>query len=124
MMREKREADAAPAPTAQAERRDTEYDAAGQPKYIEAVIDGKSVSWLNSLYSGAPEATPAPSPKEEKTGGKVNTDSVEDTNTTPNLGKLMPGDWVRHAYYNAEEGVANGVTFLNNMGGSASGVFD
>jgi hypothetical protein len=34
------------------------------------------------------------------------------------------GDWAQVAYYNSEEKVAHGVTFLNNRGGQGSGVFD
>lgn len=34
------------------------------------------------------------------------------------------GSWTRQAYYNAESGTADGVVFLNHMGGSGSGVFD
>ena len=34
------------------------------------------------------------------------------------------GQWGRQAYYNAEQQTAEGLTFLNNMGGQGSGVFD
>jgi hypothetical protein len=34
------------------------------------------------------------------------------------------GDWAQVGYYNSEEKVGHGVTFLNNMGGQGSGVFD
>ena len=32
--------------------------------------------------------------------------------------------WIRNAYFNSQHSTASGVTFLNNMGGGASGVFD
>ena len=34
------------------------------------------------------------------------------------------GSWTRQAYYSADKGTADGVVFLNNMGGGASGVFN
>lgn len=34
------------------------------------------------------------------------------------------GSWARQAYYSSDKGTADGVVFLNNMGGGASGVFD
>ena len=40
-----------------------------------------------------------------------------------NIGSLS-GGWGRQAYYNAEDGTADGLVFLNHYGGSGSGVFD
>ena len=34
------------------------------------------------------------------------------------------GGWGRQAYYNAEQGSADGLVFLNHHGGEGSGVFD
>lgn len=33
-------------------------------------------------------------------------------------------EWIRAGYYDAERQVSTGLTFLNKLGGSASGVFD
>lgn len=36
----------------------------------------------------------------------------------------IPGSYQRTAYYNAEQGVAEGLIFMNNHGGQGSGIFD
>jgi len=100
------------------------YDAAGQPELIEATIDGELVSWANPYYSGSTEATPAPQPASGGNGGNGGNGGHGNKASSSAPGSIIPGDWVRHSYYNAREGIANDVTFLNNLGGAESGVFD
>lgn len=38
--------------------------------------------------------------------------------------EVVVGDYKRTGYYNADEGTAEGLTFLNQKGGQGSGVFD
>jgi hypothetical protein len=102
-------------------------DAAPQD-YITATINGQVVSWPNEQYQAAPTPAAAPAvpppaypPGHQKHGKpKHNTPDYNKKPVVP----AHTGDWVRTAYYNAEKGIADGVTFLNNKGGSASGVFD
>lgn len=37
---------------------------------------------------------------------------------------LASGDWSRAGYYNSAQGVSQGLSFLNHLGGGSSGVFD
>lgn len=56
--------------------------------------------------STAPSSTPGHDDDEEVVEGETN------------------GDWSRIASYNAEKGTADGLVFLNLMGGQGSGVWD
>ncbi|KAI9765122.1 MAG: target of Sbf [Geoglossum simile] len=77
---------------------------------ITATIDGKVVSWANDYNgAGSPAATPPPN-----TPPQANTQSPGDST----------GDWLRAGYYNAQSQTLANLTFLNNMGGQGSGVFD
>lgn len=86
---------------------------------VVATINGQVVSWLND-YDGKggspPAATAAP---------EVAAASVPGSNKAPFVPSAVPaGDWGRAGYYNSDSKVADGLVFLNNMGGQGSGVFD
>lgn len=100
---------------------------------ISATIDGKVVSWTNE-YSGLGTATDLPAPvgagfastagsvagqssaapqgpvasTDTSVSSEISSSSVLDTGT---------GGWTRQAYYNAADGTAEGVMFLNHFGG-------
>lgn len=95
-----------------------------------ATIDGKVVSWVNEYDGGAqptpvnPGAEPAnqATPKEANPPDQpANQAAPKVVTPTINAGN---GQWGRQAYYSAERQIADGLTFLNNMGGQGSGVFD
>lgn len=97
---------------------------------VTATVDGKVVSWVNEFDGGA-QPTPVNSgdhpadqagPKEANSPSQpVNQAAPKVATPTMNAGN---GQWGRQAYYNAEQQTADGLTFLNNMGGQGSGVFD
>ncbi|KAK5056194.1 hypothetical protein LTR84_012747 [Exophiala bonariae] len=111
------------------EARDTQDDIIEEKRglgdWVTATINGDVVSWKNEYAGGAAPAaaTPAPVPA----SGSVPPASPAGSYSAPapaasvNTGS---GTWGRQAYYNAEQGVADGLVFLNNMGGQGSGVFD
>ena len=81
-------------------------------------MGGKVVSWTNQYDGGAqPTAAAATS----SAGHSANQAGPKEASPTMNAGN---GQWSRQAYYNAEQQTADGLTFLNNMGGQGSGVFD
>ncbi|KAK3341073.1 putative TOS1-like glycosyl hydrolase-domain-containing protein [Lasiosphaeria hispida] len=101
-------------------------------EWVTAVIDGKTVSWLNDWCPGytptvAPTAAPSASAPPK---------SVAATTTAPasnaaapsgsSFGKAGPkgpigGAFVRTGYYDAASQKAEGLTFLGNLGGQGSG---
>jgi hypothetical protein len=90
--------------------------------WVTATINGQVVSWVNE-YGGGAAATDAPG---AGSGDDQRVDpgaaySPPAPATSINAG---PGNWGRQAYYNAEQGTAEGLVFLNNHGGDGSGVFD
>ncbi|KAI9818966.1 MAG: target of Sbf [Thelocarpon impressellum] len=83
---------------------------------ITATINGKVVSWA----AGA-SATPAP----DKPKAQANYVAPAKSKDAPEAPKAGPvGDWARAAYYDAKSQKAEGLVFLNNLGGQGSGVFD
>ncbi|EFW22210.1 target of Sbf [Coccidioides posadasii str. Silveira] len=91
---------------------------------VTATINGEVVTWANE-YDGGAAPTPAPgsykgSDKDSKGSGKKGGDTRK---KTPEFNAGI-GKWGRQGYYDAEKGVADGLTFLNHNGGQGSGVFD
>lgn len=84
---------------------------------VIATIDGKVVSWANQ-YDGGTQPTATP---DSSAAHPVNEAPQKAATPTMNAGD---GQWGRQAYYNAEQQMTDGLTFLNNMGGQGSGVFD
>ena len=80
-------------------------------------MDGKVVSWTNQ-YDGGPQSTTAAAGSAGQSSDQA---APKAAAPTMNAGA---GQWGRQAYYNAEQQTADGLTFLNNMGGQGSGVFD
>jgi Putative TOS1-like glycosyl hydrolase (DUF2401) len=82
------------------------------------MMDEKVVSWTNS-YDGGAQATPvAADPAGQPAASQA---APKAAIPTMNAGN---GQWGRQAYYNADQQTADGLTFLNSMGGQGSGVFD
>jgi Putative TOS1-like glycosyl hydrolase (DUF2401) len=87
---------------------------------VTATIDGKVVSWTNQ-YDGGPKPTSAAAAGPNSGVEAPQRAAPKAATPTMNPGN---GQWGRQAYYNAEQQTADGLTFLNNMGGQGSGVFD
>src|SRR5947199_10468447 len=75
--------------------------------WITATIDGKVVSWPGDAQTAAAAAA---------SSVPAQGNSVSPGDST--------GDWLRAGYYNAASQELANLTFLNNMGGQASGTFD
>lgn len=104
---------------------------------VTATIDGKLASWTNE-YAGPGVATMVAgagntndsSLKEKEAIHTTRSAStamgtsnaaliVDSAGTTPSTAQgSTSGNWVRQAYYNAESGTAEGITFLNHFGGA------
>lgn len=94
--------------------------------WVIATINGDVVSWKNEYPGGAAPAAPTPPPAAGGAGGApapAPAGSYSAPAPAPSV-NTGAGTWGRQAYYNAEQGVADGLVFLNNMGGQGSGVFD
>jgi hypothetical protein len=96
---------------------------------VTATINGKIATWINE-YDGSTTPTQEPAPKnvvdtfaDAVGGGLGGSPSKSADSPTPSLNAGL-GNWGRQGYYNAEKGIADGVTFLNHLGGDGSGVFD
>lgn len=85
--------------------------------WITATINGEVVSWLNP-GAGGPAATSPTGVSSPDLGS-----AAAPASPAPTL-NLGSGTWARQAYYDATSGVADGLVFLNNMGGQGSGTFD
>ncbi|KAL9130502.1 MAG: hypothetical protein Q9217_001322 [Psora testacea] len=104
---------------------------------VEVTMDGKLVSWTND-YAGTPVATGAALPNTaDEVEGKVAPSSMSLSNfasgdqvshyPAASISAFSPAEtgsgglgrdrWMRQAYYNAEDGTSEGITFLNHFGG-------
>ncbi|GIZ44354.1 hypothetical protein CKM354_000755400 [Cercospora kikuchii] len=112
---------------------------------VNAIIDGKAVSWLNN-YSGEPAASSgasaaspqvnnapaansagtASAPATGASRAKSSSSSSSSSSSDDDDDETSTGEgWNRVAYYNAEKQTADGLVFLNHEGGTAgSGIFD
>jgi len=105
---------------------------------ITATVNGEVVSWTNN-YGGASATTtqsstlviPTPSPSlQDSTTARLLSVLPFSSQSTASASSVAAGtnqdagDWARQAYYEAETPHADGLVFLNNHGGVASGVFD
>ncbi|KAG8527097.1 uncharacterized protein KY384_008526 [Bacidia gigantensis] len=99
---------------------------------VVVTMDGKIVSWVNE-YAGPRPATQLPSAshpahKHIKAQSTAVSRTISSHKTTPtedsSVTKASPGDtdrgngWTRRAFYNADSGKAQGLTFLNHFGGT------
>lgn len=108
---------------------------------VTATIDGVVVSWLNNWSgqstaapnAGAAAASPtgyaasaaaAASPAAAAAGANSSPASYSSSSSSAASNPSILNGWTRQAYYNADNGTAEGVVFLNHYGGSGSGVFD
>ncbi|KIX01810.1 uncharacterized protein Z518_09537 [Rhinocladiella mackenziei CBS 650.93] len=105
---------------------DEDMDIVGEKRAVGdvviATINGKVVTWTNEYDGSAPAtaATAAPAAEEAVT---LATAVYGSPTAAPSM-NVGPGQWGRQAYYNAEQGIADGLVFLNHHGGQGSGVFD
>ncbi|PGH18505.1 hypothetical protein AJ80_04475 [Polytolypa hystricis UAMH7299] len=96
---------------------------------VTATIDGQVVTWVNEWAGGA---APTPAAEVEDGGKSGNSKAYKAASSAPASDDRKPaapinagkGKWGRQAYYNAQAGTADGLTFLNHFGGDKSGVFD
>jgi Putative TOS1-like glycosyl hydrolase (DUF2401) len=88
---------------------------------VIATMDGRVVSWTNQYGGSAQPNTPSPAAPASSARQSPDPGAPKAVTPTTNAGN---GQWGRQAYYNAEQQIADGLTFLNNMGGQGSGVFD
>jgi len=86
-------------------------------------------SWSNVPWFNVPSAvSSAPVPSSKAPSSNVpsavsSAPAAEENSSIPAV-NAGSGNWGRQAYYNADTGTADGLVFLNNMGGDGSGVFD
>ena len=105
---------------------------------VTAVIDGKVQTWINE-YAGPGVPAPTPQAEGHAVGGTKSppTDAEEkavvpsppaeapeppikqnkEASSTKPTPETICGDWARQAYYNADAGHAEGLTFLNHFAG-------
>ncbi|KAK5101344.1 target of Sbf [Lithohypha guttulata] len=89
---------------------------------VTATINGDVVTWVNT-FGGPPTDSPAAATPAAE-AAKVASQAPKPSPTSAPKVNAGAGNWGRQAYYNAVEGTADGLVFLNNMGGQGSGVFD
>lgn len=93
---------------------------------VVATIDGQVVSWENDYFGPATTTTTAQSLETGEAGtAPVVTSVAASTTLASSTETSVPdGAYTRTGYYNAELQSLQGLTFLGNHGGYASGVFD
>jgi hypothetical protein len=95
---------------------------------VTATIDGQVVSWINTYTGETAAADVGAASAAETTSSQTSTyvaaSKTKTTSAATSTSTAVTGDYQRIAYYNAEDGTADGLTFLGNHGGSESGVFD
>lgn len=125
------------------QKRDAEEDV-----WVTATIDGEVVSWLNTYHgpTGVPvsdeelrrQAAEAEFRKSSRPEEEAEPEPEEPAPTTTSAAAARPkasatssasdsaatGDYTRIGYYNAKQGIADGIVFLGNYGGDGSGDFD
>lgn len=111
--------------------------------WVVAEIDGKVVSWINNYFGPTPVAPPAaaatpavapvvapsptPTPSQAPVAAAVPQPASSKAASSSGSGSgsgSVSGDYERVGYYNADQGVADGIVFLGNYGGQLSGKFD
>ncbi|KAF4784673.1 hypothetical protein HER10_EVM0011047 [Colletotrichum scovillei] len=111
--------------------------------WVVAEIDGKVVSWINNYFGPTPAAPPAaaatpavapvvapsptPTPSQAPVAAAVPQPASSKAASSSGSGSgsgSVSGDYERVGYYNADQGVADGIVFLGNYGGQLSGKFD
>ncbi|KAK5092096.1 target of Sbf [Exophiala xenobiotica] len=101
--------------------------------WVTVTMDDQIVSWPNE-YAGPASATPAPTSSSvdaplapmPSSNIQAHVPSAPTAEKNPSVPAVNAGagNWGRQAYYNADIATADGLVFLNNMGGQGSGVFD
>ncbi|KAH7375642.1 TOS1 protein [Plectosphaerella cucumerina] len=91
---------------------------AHQKRGLTIFKSSKPAEAAPQIMAEVPEPEPSPEPT---TTSSTSTKEPEPTLSEPSQ---ETGGWNRIGYYNAKEGVADGITFLGNYGGEGSGSFD
>jgi Tos1-like cell wall protein len=91
---------------------------AHQKRGLTIFKSSKPAEAAPQIMAEVPEPEPSPEPT---TTSSTSTKEPEPTSSEPSQ---ETGGWNRIGYYNAKEGVADGITFLGNYGGEGSGSFD
>ncbi|KAI1355379.1 putative TOS1-like glycosyl hydrolase-domain-containing protein [Xylaria sp. FL0043] len=101
---------------------------------VVATIDGQVVSWLNNYAGPTADATADSYPTAATAAAGSDSSSSESAQQAASTGRssssgsstgTITGDFVRTAYYNADEGTADGLVFLANVGSpGVSGTWD
>ena len=96
---------------------------------VTATINGQVVTWANT-YGGpatsvsSSSVTTATPPMKPSTTTTRSVSNAAPTKASAPVANAGAGNWGRQAYYNVLNATADGLVFLNNMGGQGSGVFD
>ncbi|SLM34217.1 Domain of unknown function DUF2403, glycine-rich [Lasallia pustulata] len=77
----------------------------------------------SSAYAAAATSSSAPSSSAYAAAATA-ASSASSSSSTAAYASAASGSWTRQAYYSSDQGTADGLVFLNNMGGGGSGVFD
>lgn len=97
---------------------------------VTATYNGNVFTFTNEYNGQAPTEAPEPQPYSAPKPAPADADTNEEGSETTSSHTSKPsvnagvGKWGRQAFYNAKDGSADGLTFLNNLGGQKSGVFD
>ena len=94
--------------------------------WVTVTINGQVVSWANQ-YNGAAASTSTAPASGGGGGQRVAPAAASAAYSAPAPAATVnagSGNWGRQAYYNAAQGTADGLVFLNHNGGQGSGVFD
>ncbi|KAK9243671.1 putative TOS1-like glycosyl hydrolase-domain-containing protein [Lipomyces tetrasporus] len=80
---------------------------------VSTTTSSSSEESTTTLSSASEEWTPSSSSSSDESSSSSTSSSATSTSTT-----ISTSSWSRFAYYNSEQGVSNGLTFLNNLGGT------
>lgn len=90
---------------------------AHQKRGLTVFKSSKPAKAAPQIMAEIPEPEPSPEPTTTST-------STKEPEPTSSEAPQETGGWSRIGYYNAKQGVADGITFLGNYGGDGSGSFD
>lgn len=96
--------------------------------YIQNIVSIPGADGGASAYTSYIETSSIPagasSPAASSPAAASSSAKASGTSTSSASSSSATGDYKRVSYYDADAGSASGLVFMNNMGGSGSGVFD